>query len=62
MVGVEYLHLIRVVFCVSVVGVIIFVHLFTVDEGFVTRVVFILCRVGSVVCSVTNLVYCVFVL
>ena len=56
MVGVAFLHFLRVVYIIGVVGVIIFVHLSTVDEGFVTRVVVILCRVGSVVCSVTGLV------
>ena len=61
MVGVGFLHF-RVVYIIGVVGVIIFVLLLTVDEAFVTRVVLILCWVVSVLCVVTNLVYCVFVL
>ena len=61
MVGVGFLHFIRVEFLIGVVGVIIFVLLFTVDDDFVTRVVLILCWVVSVF-IVTNLVYCVFVL
>ena len=61
-VGVGCLHFLRVVYIIGVVGVIIFVLLFTVDEDFVTRVVLILCWVVSVLCVETNLVYCVFVL